>query len=89
MVDAVLNAVLYYASAGQAVHFTEGKLEKDANFGECVYETWVDKGRFDTVRDRMETYNWDRYHLVVKHHAQSGYGSCITWAESVLGEEPK
>ena len=87
MYDALSKAILYAVTAGLEKQFTEGRLETDANLGECVYETWVDKNRFDTVstvRDRMETYNWDRYHLIAKDHGRHGYGSCITWAESVL-----
>ena len=33
----------------------------------------------------METYNWNRYHLLAKRHGKDGYGTCITWADSVLG----
>ena len=32
----------------------------------------------------METYDWTRYHLIATKHGKNGYGTCITWAESVL-----
>ena len=32
----------------------------------------------------METYTWDRYHLLYKRHGKDGYGTCTTWADSVL-----
>jgi len=30
------------------------------------------------VRPRMETYTWNRYHLLYKRHGKDGYGTCIT-----------
>lgn len=32
----------------------------------------------------MGTYNWNRYHLIAGETRQFGYGTCITWADSVL-----
>ena len=64
--------------------FTTGSLERDPNLGQCTYKD-VSKGHFETVRNRMKTYKWYRYHLVLKNYGKSGYGSCITWAEAVTG----
>ena len=64
--------------------FSRGELRQDANLGTCNYESNVSKERYDTVRKRMETYDWTRYHLIATKHGKDGYGTCITWAESVL-----
>ena len=84
MQAAVANAGLYFASRGLFVVFTRGVVEQDANLGTCVYESDVSRQRFDAVRTRMVTYNWDRYHLIAKETGKNGYGTCITWATSVL-----
>ena len=64
--------------------FTAGNREQDPNLGKCTYST-VSKEHFQTVRKRMETYKWYRFHLVLKNYNRTGYGSCITWAEAVTG----
>ena len=82
MTHAVLSAWAYRQL--NIRQFTAGSLERDPNLGECTYKT-VSKEHFEIVRNRMETYRWNRYHLVLKNYSRYGYGSCITWAEAVTG----
>ena len=32
----------------------------------------------------METYDWTDYHLIATKRGKDRYGTCITWADSVL-----
>ena len=64
--------------------FTPGEVRQDGNLAECVYEPVYAVQRYETVRQRMETYDWTNYHLVEEMSGRYGYGSCITWANSVL-----
>ena len=59
-------------------------MRQDTDLGRCEYES-VTKERYDTVRERMETYDWtDRYHLIAEQLGKYGYGICISWVASVL-----
>ena len=82
MNDAVAAASMLFTSG--LVVFTPGEIVQDADLGDCVYEPNVDSNRYDRVRSRMVNYRWTAYHLLVKEHGLHGYGTCITWADSVL-----
>ncbi len=71
----------YYALFGILL-FTEGKVLKDDDLGDCDYE-YVSYSRYKTVWDRMWHYKWQDYHLLVTKYSSDGYGSCITWATTV------
>lgn len=82
ILDAADKAGIFLTSG--VVVFSEGQVVKDADLGDCVYESDVDSVRYSRVRSRMVNYRWTNYHLIVKEHGHRGYGTCITWADSVL-----
>lgn len=82
ILDAANKALLLIGRG--VVEFSAGEVVEDANLGNCVYESDVDSVRFKRVRSRMVNYRWTNYHLILEKHGQHGYGTCITWADSVL-----
>ena len=55
-----------------------------ADSATCRWE-YVTRERYETVKDRMDTYDWtDRYHLTETEAGVVGYGNCIDWADNVL-----
>ena len=84
MVDAVVKALLLLDTG--RIAFTPGKVEQDADLGNCVYEPDAGVIRLNRVATRMVNYRWKDYHLILKKHGHDGYGSCIAWADSVLDQ---
>jgi len=61
---------------------SSGSVQADS--ATCTFEN-VTKERYETVRNRMDTYAWtNRYHLTRARPGENGYGNCIDWANNVL-----
>ena len=92
MKDAVVQAGLYLANPSRIwdpggaarATFTDGEVRTDGNVGDCDYTMHVSELRYETVKSRIEAYDWTDYHLVAAFPGRDGYGTCATWVDSVL-----